>query len=197
MSNETAARRDAWFKEYETLRQESLQSMGNRTQIISFGLGTLAVLVGGTIAASVPSPQLVRTMFDAAIPIISVLIYYAWFAEFERMVRAGRFIQRLEQRINETLGSEPVLSWEKYVETTRMGYAYVVVAVLFLGIAAVAPYAGLLVQQKTDTVAEGLLRLPADLSLNSLIAESLIAWMAVLFAVVHTGSRFLRVLPKY
>ena len=197
MNNDTSAKRDAWFKEYQTLRQESLQTMANRTQIISFGLGTVGVLVAGTIAASAPSPHLVSTMFDVAIPLVSVLLYYAWFAEFERMVRAGRFIQRLEHRINETLGNEPVLSWEKYLETARMGYAYVVVAILFLGIATLAPYAGLWVQQGAGTPAEGLLKLPAGLSLGDLLAESRIAWAAALFAFLHIGYRYVWVLPKY
>ena len=131
--NITSATRDAWFTEYQTLRQESLQSVGNRNQIITFGLGTVGALAAGTIAAlQRPSPPLalVSTMFDIAIPLVSVLVFYAWFAECERMVRAGGFIQRLEQRINETLGNEPVLSWERYLQTTRMRYAYLVVAIL-------------------------------------------------------------------
>jgi hypothetical protein len=198
MSDSETNLRDAWYKEYETLREESLQSIGNRTQIVSFGLGTIGVLAGGMLAAQNPSPHLVGIIFGTAIPLVSVLLYVAWFAEFERMVRAGKFIQQLEQRINATLPSKVIgLSWEKYLETARMGYAYVIIGLLFLGIAAGAPYVGIWVQQDNTAIAGGFLGLPNGYEFGDLLAESFVAWLLLIAAGLHTGRRYLRVLPSY
>lgn len=93
---------DALFKEYDTLRQESLDSMQNRTQIVAFGLGTLAVLAGAVLSldSGDRSPHLIVAVFSIGLPVISALVLYIWLGEVERMMRAGKHIQQLELRIN-------------------------------------------------------------------------------------------------
>lgn len=134
--------------EYETLRQESLDSINNRSQIVSFGLGTLGVLAGGVLAserASNSFPLLV-VVFSVGIPTISVLVLYSWLGEVERMMRAGRFMVDLETRINDEISpANPALSWERSLRSSniQMHYPYVVVLALFLGIAVGALFLGL------------------------------------------------------
>lgn len=180
----------ALFKEYDTLRQESLQSMSNRNQIIAFGLGTLGILVSGTLAAPSPRPDFIRLVFSVGLPVVSVLIYYVWFAEVERMVRAGRVLQRLEQRLNRLLEGPPVLTWEREVERARMWYPYITVSILFLGVAVAAPYAGLWLRQSVGTN-HGLLWLPSDVTVGTLLRESAVAWSVTAFSIAHVGGRFM------
>jgi hypothetical protein len=90
------------LKEYETLRQESLDSNNNRSQIVSFGLGTIGLLAASVLASERASASLplLLMVFSGAIPIISILVLYSWLGEVERMMRAGRFMSELERRIN-------------------------------------------------------------------------------------------------
>lgn len=138
---------DALFKEYDTLRQESLDSMQNRTQIVAFGLGTLAVLAGAVLSldAGDRSPHLIVAVFCIGLPVISALVLYIWLGEVERMMRAGKHIQQLELRINGIFNTT-VLTWETRLRSTRslqMKYSYVVVIALFVGSALAAPWVGL------------------------------------------------------
>lgn len=199
-----SAIRDALFREYDTLRSEALQSISNRTQIVSFGLGTLGVLAGGLFAADKPSTSLVFGIFSVALPVMSVLIYYSWFAEFERMVRAGRHLQRLEQKINLTFGREArVLSWELGLENKRLLYPYLAIAMLFLGIAAFAPCLGIWYSAPPrETSPEHLRYLELVLwRITELHADELVAFfgvslISVVFAIGHTGWRFNYRLPR-
>jgi predicted MFS family arabinose efflux permease len=143
-------RAEVLLKEYETLRQESLDSINNRSQIVSFGLGTLGILTAGVFASdlALKSFPLLVLVFSMGIPTISVLVLYSWLGEVERMMRAGRFMVDLEARINAEISpGNPALTWERWLrsESTQMRYPYVVVLALFLGIAIAAPFVGLAV----------------------------------------------------
>jgi hypothetical protein len=136
------------MKEYETLRQESLDSINNRSQIVSFGLGTIGILAGGVLASERASQSipLLILVFSVGIPTVSVLVLYSWLGEVERMMRAGRFMVDLEARINAEISpGDPALTWERWLRTanTQMRYPYIVVLALFLGIAVGAPFLGL------------------------------------------------------
>ena len=135
------------LKEYETLRQESLDSINNRSQIVSFGLATIGLIVAAIFAldSSLQSTALVVLVFSVGIPIISVLILYIWLGEVERMMRAGDYLCGLEARINDVEGSGTApLQWEQWLRSTtkQMKYPYIVVIVLFLGFAYTAPVVG-------------------------------------------------------
>jgi len=136
---------DALFKEYDTLRQESLDSMQNRTQIVAFGLGTLAVLAGAVLSRDAVSSQLIIAVFCIGLPVIGALALYIWLGEVERMMRAGKHIQQLELRINGIFNTT-VLTWETRLRSTgslQMKYSYAVVIALFAGSALFAPWVGL------------------------------------------------------
>lgn len=167
------------LKEYETLRQESLDSINNRSQIVSFGLGTIGLLAAGVLASERASSSLpvLSLVFCLAIPTISILVLYSWLGEVERMMRAGRFLVDLEARINAEIDSkEPTLTWESRLRSgsTQMRYPYLVVLALFLGIAAGAPLVGLAIAW------------PAWRTYCSWIALPL---LAVLFVAYHMASR--------
>lgn len=192
------AEREALFKEYDTIRQEILLSMSNRTQVISFGLGTIGVLTAGLLSAEKPSPAVLTGVFSFTLPIVSVLIYYAWFAEFERMIRAGRHLQRLERTINATFEADaPVLTWELQVEGQRLNYPYVVVAMLFLGAGLFTPL--LAVWHATASPQSPAERLPFIQVVLQRLGSGGVGEFAALFgiplffvgfAVVHTAWRF-------
>ncbi len=193
--NEKEQIKEAYRQEYDTLREECLQSMGNRTQIIAFGLGTLAVLIGGTLSMENRLTETVNFMFNYAVPFISTMVYYAWFAEFERMVRAGKFLKDLEDAINEFLPRR-VLSWEHDLTTMRMGYAYLVIAILFLGIAAGSPFLIQYIPISGNQQQSLVLGLRA-FSRDGFLSSPYIAWSLVVFSIVHTGRQFKYRLKKF
>lgn len=186
---------NAYCREYDTLREESLLSMENRTQIIAFGLGTIGVLIGGTLTLGNHLTNIVIFMSNCAIPFIAVLVYYAWFAEFERMVRAGKYLQCIEKEINVLL-PRPVLSWEQNLESMRMKYAYVIVAILFLGIAAGSPFMIHFIPA-SDGQYQGIQFRLCPLSFDLLLKSPYLTWALILFSTLHTGYRFIFLFNKY
>jgi hypothetical protein len=192
--------RETLFKEYDTLRDESLQSMGNRTQIVSFGMGTIGLLLGGLMASPTRDPLLIYLVCSLAVPVISALAYLTWFAEFDRMVRAGAWLQRLEERINNTfdhardpsMSSVPpgrqasaVLGWESTLNEDRLTYPYLSVAALFLGFAFATPIIGIAVTPTDPRALEVLhpwVRVHTGNSYAS-IAYVGVGWTAVALAV--------------
>lgn len=134
-------------KEYETLRQESLDSMNNRSQVISFGLATIGLIFAAVFSldAASQSKQLILLIFSAGIPIISIMILYIWLGEVERMMRAGEYLCGLEARINSMFETDdPPLRWEWWLRTSgkQMRYPYIMVIGLFFGLAFFAPVVG-------------------------------------------------------
>ncbi|MCJ7484052.1 MAG: hypothetical protein MUO31_13920 [Thermodesulfovibrionales bacterium] len=205
-TNDIKEVRKAYFQEYTTLRQESLQSMGNRNQIITFGLGSIGLLIAATLSASTDAliAKFIPMVFNIIVPIISILIYIAWFAEFERMVRAGKYIQHLEDAINRTLVHD-ALSWEHDLEKMRMGYAYFSVFALFLGIAVVSPFLSLIYLQDKDPHLSILMWIQEVFSGNSkeslqvfsnaiILKTPIISWgltlVVALFTLIRTKCKF-------
>lgn len=186
---------NAYYREYDTLREESLQTMGNRSQIISFGLAFLGALIAGTLVTSKPTTLFLQLMFNDVVPIIAILIYYIWFTELERMVRCGKFIQDLEKDINAIL-DHLTLSWEHDLERMRMRYSYLVVAALFLGIAAGSPAFGASLDQSKDICFQ-LNESFCRPSLVDILLSPLVAWAAVLISGWHTATRWLRNFNTY
>lgn len=170
---------EALLKEYETLRQESLDSMNNRSQVVSFGLGSVGLLAAGVFASdrALQAAGLLVLVFSAAVPIISILVLYVWLGEVERMIRAGRFMVDLEGRINTELDpTTPTLTWEGWLRSagTQMHYPYIVVIALFLSIAVGSPLVGL--------VAGGL-------ALQDYWFAVILPWAIVLVVTFHIKSR--------
>jgi hypothetical protein len=109
-----AAELSALISQYETLREESLQTINNRTQITLLGITAIAALVGGSLTIGNPqgSRNIIYAVFSGAIPLISIFILLVWAGEAMRSHRVGYFLAAdMEARINNKLGRF-VMNWE-------------------------------------------------------------------------------------
>jgi hypothetical protein len=126
------------LKEYETLRSESLLAIQNRTSILTFGIATLGAMFSFALGAqkSVGSETLASLSLIFVVPVSAWLITSIWLGEYERMHRAGRFISKLEKRINEMANAE-LLTWEHTIRQGQLHmalpYYHTVILILLLG----------------------------------------------------------------
>jgi hypothetical protein len=134
-----SAFREALFKEYDTLRQETLQAAGHRVQIIAFGTGAIGVLSAGALSLNENTAGFLHLVFGFAIPLLSMLLFIIWMGEFEKTTRVARHVRKIENRINRTFPGQQVLSWESSLTSQRIRYQYVAVAFLFSGMALTSP----------------------------------------------------------
>lgn len=133
------------LEEYKTLRQESLNAMSNRNIILSFGLASISAVFTGSIIAHASTSDIhssiliLRFAFILVIPAISCIVLLMWLGEYERMQRAGKFLAKLELKIN-TEASRELLSWEKYLRERKlhMKYPYYATVVLLTGISGIS-----------------------------------------------------------
>ena len=179
--------RSLYLAEYNTLREESLRTLNNRIQIVSFGLATLGLLFAGILSSKTQNDHLIGVTFGVVIPIISTLVYYFWFGEFERMVRVGRKLQRVETAINSTFEGKPILTWETELEEIRMKYPYVSAACVFLGIALFSPLIGFIYRGVFGAFCNEIIKFPTG---------GAVAFFSVTGACLHTGWRYLFKFPK-
>ena len=116
---------EAMFKEYDTLRAEVLTSMNSRNSILSFGLASLSLILGGSIAASKGRccPLLACLGLIFALPGISAFVLVLWISEYQRMHRAGTSIAGLEFKINQELGYK-ALTWETNLRSKKRHLKY-------------------------------------------------------------------------
>lgn len=132
-------------KEYELLREESLQSITHRTQILSYGIGGTTAL--GTAASIILSTGTrafaAAALFAGAIPVVVYLTLAIWFGELERMVRAGNYLAAIEGDVNERF-DQRVLYWETWLRESKMQlqFPYRRVADLLALLAIVFPFVG-------------------------------------------------------
>lgn len=136
------------LKEYETLRQESLNAMNNRNTILSFGLATIGVIFAASVIAytSGTRPLGPGLALILGIPAISDFILLMWLGEYERMQRTGRFLLKLEHKINKEASKE-LLTWETHLRERKlhMKYPYSATVMLLIGISGISLVLGLLV----------------------------------------------------
>ena len=142
----------ALLAEYESLRQESMNTVNNRIQVLVFGAAAIAALVGGALTIDKPEEHklLVWALFSLAVPIVYVFILLVWVSEATRSHRVGSFLAGdVEAKINAKLG-RLVLCWEAALWTgalprdERRGPSSVALAII--GVVAVsAPVFGLAV----------------------------------------------------
>jgi hypothetical protein len=131
--------------EYERVSGECTASIEHRTQIISFGLGTVAALMGGSLAFAGEGPAKTRihlAIFGLLVPLISAYVVVVWAGEVLRMTRAGAFLVGLAHRMNSDLPS-PALSWDAWCRAGRdLRAPYIVTSAFFLLLAAGTPLIG-------------------------------------------------------
>jgi len=91
---------------YESLRQESLQSMSQRNAILALGSGAIGVLfLAGVsaVTAATPSAFIAYIVFTLMLPILAMLLAAMWLGEAARMSRAGQYLCQIEDEVNDLL----------------------------------------------------------------------------------------------
>jgi hypothetical protein len=121
------------LEEYRALRGEIIASLSMQQTVLSFStlaLGGLA-LAGLHELRQDGDPALALLIFLLLLPLVSYVTLFIWLGEYARTTRAGLFLSKLEQRINEWVGDD-VLSWEQFLRTPVRGkppqYAWNVLA---------------------------------------------------------------------
>jgi len=134
------------LKEYETLRQESMNAMNNGNRILSFGLAAIsAIFTSSIFAYTTGKYSLIPSLaFILVIPAISIFILFMWLGEYERMQRAGKFLVKLELKINKEASKE-LLTWETHLRKSQshMKYPYNATVLLLIGISGISLVLGL------------------------------------------------------
>jgi hypothetical protein len=123
----------AMLAEYESLRGESLASIGHRISIMNFTFGAMALLLAALLTNALPS-TVGAVASLVVLPQIAKAALLIWLGEYARSQRAGRGVAQLEGRINRMLGTD-ALTWETSIQTrtTHLGYPYVATTLLILG----------------------------------------------------------------
>ncbi|MHB8077897.1 MAG: hypothetical protein ACYDIE_01405 [Candidatus Krumholzibacteriia bacterium] len=114
----------ALLAEYESIRSESMQTIGNRTQIMMLGLAAMGALIGGALTIekpdTAPARLLITAIFSGAVPLVFTFVFLVWLSEAVRAHRAGYFLASdVEARINAKLG-RLVTTWETSLWTARL-----------------------------------------------------------------------------
>ena len=144
-AHDAAAQRnqlDARLAEYNSLRQESLQAITNRIQVMNFAFTSLSVVLAAILTSNVSRVILILIGL-VFVPMASKASALIWLGEYNRSQRAGRGISYLEQKINELLEG-PHLSWEAGLITTstHMGYPYIATVLFLLSTGAFGEFLG-------------------------------------------------------
>lgn len=107
------------LKEYESLRNESLSTITNRSQILVLGLAIIGAVFAGAMQIKDPAAdwKLVTMLFSGAVPMITALVILLWVGEAMRMKRASDFLAGdVEPAINRRFG-KLLLTWEQCLKT--------------------------------------------------------------------------------
>lgn len=123
----------ALLAEYNSLRQESLQAITNRIQIMNFAFTSLAVVLAALLTSSV-SPAVLIPVSLVFVPAAAKASLLIWLGEYHRSQRAGRGVAQIERRINALLGADDHVGWESRLisSNTHMGYPYVATSLFIL-----------------------------------------------------------------
>lgn len=105
---------EALLTQYTSLREESMNTINNRVQVMMLGMAAMGALVAGvlTIDDPVASKLPIFAIFSIAIPLVAIFVLLVWISEAVRCHRVGYFLAAdCEARINAKLG-RLVMTWE-------------------------------------------------------------------------------------
>ncbi len=114
LSERDVAELDVLLAEYDSLRQESLNTISNRIQTMVLGLTAISALMGGALATNqlTANKSILIGVFSGAVPLVSVFVILVWLSEAVRSHRVGHYLASVvEARVNAKLG-RLALSWE-------------------------------------------------------------------------------------
>jgi hypothetical protein len=130
----------ALLAQYQSLREESLQTISNRVEILLLGIASVGALVGGSLTIDDPqaSRKVIYAVFSGAIPLVCIFVLFVWAGEAMRSARAGYFLAAdVEARINQKLGRFVQKRDEMWGPSMM---AFVIIAIVALA----APWCGVL-----------------------------------------------------
>ncbi len=117
--NGAHAHLDPWLsaalEEYRSVRQESLQALQSQQSVLRFGIAGIAVLIGVGLRASDSLTS--AALLLVVTPLLTCLLVPVWQGELARMVRAGSYLARVEEKVNGVVasGRRPALEWEQWL----------------------------------------------------------------------------------
>ena len=125
------------MEEYKSLRSECINSINAQQYTLNVGIAAISALM---VSAVHLWEQVIvsQIIFLVCIPLVSYLILLVWVGEIVRMMRAGYFIAKIENKINKHLKMENVLSWENwlrsedYKKTHPKNINYYAIIILFI-----------------------------------------------------------------
>lgn len=138
--------KEDWFipllEEYKTLRTESLESMKGQQSTLRVGAATVGVVIaaGFNVWDKPLLPDLVFLLFTPFICYLSLVI---WIGEVARMMRAGYYLSKIEQKVNSCFQNEEnIIFWENWLrakdtkgKTPQMKLNYLAIIALFFSTA--------------------------------------------------------------
>ena len=117
MSDLGTAPKPLWFElalqEYNALREEILTTMGTQDGTLRFAAATVGIVLTGGF--NIWRHTLPATLvFVVVVPYLCMMVLIVWLGEVTRMMRAGKHLERLEERFEEVAHPpEPVMRWER------------------------------------------------------------------------------------
>jgi hypothetical protein len=105
--------------EYNSIRAELVAALATQQTVMTYGLAAMAVIFTGLLSSW--ANLAIRIGILSLAPLILLFIWFVWFGEALRLIRARWFIWELEQRINAELRTSerrPIadaLNWESWV----------------------------------------------------------------------------------
>lgn len=170
----------AMLVEYNWLRQESLNAIGNRVTIANFMFGAMAIILAALIGQPTPSTGTALVSL-IGVPQIAKVGLMIWLGEYNRSQRAGKWLAELEVRINTAVGRKNVLSWESTLlsNSLHMSYPYSSVLLLLLGAGWAGIFVGVMQLRVTAGLPAG--QLPWLIGGVLVVAVVMEAWFLVFF----------------
>ncbi|KAA2267076.1 hypothetical protein F0L68_00655 [Solihabitans fulvus] len=111
--------------EYLAIRAELLAALSNQQTILAYGLAATAVIYTGVLTNW--SNLQLRTGILSLAPLLLMFVWFVWYGEVQRLLRARWFLWQLEKKINaqlrvprapsgeSELPSADTLHWESWV----------------------------------------------------------------------------------
>ena len=118
-----------WFdlaiEEYNSLRNESANSLNNQQSIINYGLTAIGVLIAFSANLWLKE-RIVESIYVIFVPFMCNLIILIWNGEVRRMSRAGQYIKQIEDKVHKELSAksgitERALDWETFLRKPIIG----------------------------------------------------------------------------
>jgi hypothetical protein len=145
---------DHWLSavlaEYNSLREEILESIRVQLAILRFGIAGLVILIGFGTRYTGTDLQLSLAILNFITPAGAAVTLILWQGELERMMRASTFVAHLSAKVNSEMGPRaPALDWELFLRRSsrpragRIISAYAPIAFILILLTIVACGIGL------------------------------------------------------